>query len=348
MELYTITEEGLAAAMTALMADYKVVAPVEKGPSHVFDEITDWSLARPLAVGTTLPPKKTVFPQREVLLKFRAEGGGFEAEEVIDDTPTVMAGVHPCDIAGLRCIDHTFGGRYYDRNYGARRRSTIVLGFDCMPDDYCFCASVGALSAEKGYDLFLTSTRPGGYVMRIGTKRGEELLARYFTAASSGGVYEESAIEDFELRKRDAMKAAIDVPVEHLPAIYQASMDSQVWRKWGDLCLSCGSCNLVCPTCYCFDVQDRVSLNGAEGTRSRVWDGCMLFDFATVAGGHNFRPTPWQRLLHRHNRKFNYQYDRYGEPHCTGCGRCGRACLVRINMVTIANELAAERRGEVA
>ena len=348
MELYRIDEKGLAEAMARLIAEYRVVAPVEKGPRHVFDDIQDWSEARPLAVGTVLPPKKFVFPQRETLLRFQLTGEAPQAEAVVDDTPVVLAGVHPCDITGLRCIDHTLAGRYFDEHYGARRMNAITLGFDCMPDGHCFCSSVGSLKVESGFDLFFTPLQVGGYAVRVGTQRGRKLLEDYFTAAAPAGVYEESLEEDFRKRKAAAIRLSIDAPVGDLPGIYQQAMRSKVWEKWAEVCFSCGSCNLVCPTCYCFDVQDRVSLDGAEGRRERVWDSCMLAEFAEVAGGHNFRPTPSARLIHRHNRKFNYQQDRYGEPHCTGCGRCARACLVHIDMVTIANELIAEQRGEAS
>ncbi|MBD3177940.1 MAG: hypothetical protein GF320_22430 [Armatimonadia bacterium] len=348
MELYKIDEKGLAEAMARVMEDYRVVAPVEKGPKHVFDDIEDWSDARPMAVGTVLPPKKYAFPQRETLLRFTLTGETPEAEAVMDDTPVVMAGVHPCDIAGLRCIDHTLAGRHFDEHYGARRMNAIVFGFDCMPDEHCFCTSVGTLKAESGYDLFFTPIQTGGFVIRIGTPRGRQLFEKYFQHAEGAGVYEESLEADFRQRKAEAVTAHIDAPVDDLPEVYQESMDSEVWDKWGAVCFSCGSCSLVCPTCYCFDVQDRVSLDGSEGRRDRIWDACTLPDFATVAGGHDFRPTAPKRLIHRHNRKFNYQQERYGEPHCTGCGRCGRSCLVHINMVTVANELIAEQKGEEA
>ena len=53
MELYRIDEKGLAEAMARLIAEYRVVAPVEKGPRHVFDDIQDWSEARPCLLYTS-------------------------------------------------------------------------------------------------------------------------------------------------------------------------------------------------------------------------------------------------------------------------------------------------------
>ncbi|MBI5344370.1 MAG: 4Fe-4S dicluster domain-containing protein [Deltaproteobacteria bacterium] len=38
------------------------------------------------------------------------------------------------------------------------------------------------------------------------------------------------------------------------------------------------------------------------------------------------------RLRHRFNRKFNYLTGRFGALFCTGCGRCSRACLMKITI----------------
>ncbi len=86
-----------------------------------------------------------------------------------------------------------------------------------------------------------------------------------------------------------------------------------------------------------------MSANLTEGERYRVWDGCLLEDFAKVAGGHNLRKTRAERLRHRFNRKFQFQVDKFGGLFCVGCGRCSRTCLVNINIVEVTNEIISER-----
>jgi ferredoxin len=110
----------------------------------------------------------------------------------------------------------------------------------------------------------------------------------------------------------------------------EAGYDSPLWRERAKKCLSCGSCNLVCPTCYCFDIQDEVDDRLQTGRRYRMWDGCMLEGFTRIAGDHNFRERPWQRYRHRYMRKGKYIFDKLGELGCVGCGRCVRACTARI------------------
>jgi ferredoxin len=116
-----------------------------------------------------------------------------------------------------------------------------------------------------------------------------------------------------------------------------------VWDKHVTRCFSCGTCNLVCPTCYCFDVIDDLDLDVASGSRTRTWDGCMLPHFASVAGGHNFRPEPAGRQRHRVKRKFEYLPGKHGQGAvCVGCGRCGRQCTANIDIYDIVVDLISE------
>jgi len=73
----------------------------------------------------------------------------------------------------------------------------------------------------------------------------------------------------------------------------------------------------------------------------RRWDGCMLRDFARVASGENFREHRSSRLRHRFYRKGKYIREDYGRVGCVGCGRCVRACLVKIDPVEVFNTLKA-------
>ena len=125
-----------------------------------------------------------------------------------------------------------------------------------------------------------------------------------------------------------------------IPELLEESEDHPVWRRKADLCYSCGSCNLVCPTCYCFDVHEDFDWSLQTGERTRVWDGCMLTKFANVAGDHNFRGQKESRYRHRYYRKGLYVFDTIGQIACVGCGRCVGACLPDIaNPVSVYNRL---------
>ena len=55
------------------------------------------------------------------------------------------------------------------------------------------------------------------------------------------------------------------------------------WEELGGRCLSCTACSAVCPTCFCFDIQDTFDPSGEAGRRERVWDACTAPQFAQVA-----------------------------------------------------------------
>ncbi len=91
--------------------------------------------------------------------------------------------------------------------------------------------------------------------------------------------------------------------------------------------------------------MDALALDGATGERFRTWDSCQLDEFAAVATGENFRETRAARQRHRFFRKGKYIPEMHGELGCVGCGRCARACLVKITPVGVWNALYAEERG---
>ena len=54
--------------------------------------------------------------------------------------------------------------------------------------------------------------------------------------------------------------------------------------------------------------------------------------FATVAGGHDFRRSRAARLRHRFSHKFKYQPESTGLAGCVGCGRCADCLGGRANL----------------
>jgi len=131
-----------------------------------------------------------------------------------------------------------------------------------------------------------------------------------------------------------------------LPRVFDECYDSKVWVDVANRCVGCGTCNLTCPTCYCFTVEDEVDVSGIAGCRNRSWDSCMLDSFAEVAGGENFRRRRSQRTRHRIYRKFKYITDNEGLPWCVGCGRCSAFCTAGISLPQILNDLIEEFEAE--
>jgi sulfhydrogenase subunit beta (sulfur reductase) len=196
---------------------------------------------------------------------------------------------------------------------------------------------MGTLSAEEGYDLHLTDLGES-YAVDIGTDAGENLLANYSSSASASSE-DIKRLNAVISEKWPKFPYKLDFDISDLPSILGLSMKSPLWEELGDRCLACAACTNVCPTCFCFDVKDEVELDLKSGQRVRGWDSCQLDDFATVAGGHNFRQSRALRQRHRFMRKGKYILDAHQYLGCVGCGRCARACLVDITPVAVFNEL---------
>jgi len=323
-----------------LAAEGEVVGPKKKEIQYVFGPISsldELELDYPTSI---LPPKKYFLPQWETLIKKRLKGEQAVVEPCVEAYPRVLLGVHPCDIHAIALLDTIMQSGNPDPNYLEKRKRTTIIGVNCLKpcDEYSFCADMETVDVEEGYDLFLTDLGDR-YLVEIGTARGKDIADR-------SSLLPQATQEDFaEKTKTDERKHAsfhkkLSFDVKYLPDMLDRSWNSLLWEATARRCLRCGRCNLVCSTCYCFDVKDDVALNLVEGDRKRVWDACMLDEFAAVAGGENFRPQQSQRLRHRMYRKGNYIQALFGKRGCVGCGRCDRTCPVKINSVEVYNQIA--------
>ncbi len=101
---------------------------------------------------------------------------------------------------------------------------------------------------------------------------------------------------------------------------------------------------MVCPTCYCYGVTERLSMDFHNGAKIKRLYSCNIVDFAEVAGGHNFRPNSTTRLKYRYYHQHRGFIEAYDAPKCVGCNRCGRECVAGITPVEVIRDLQAEDR----
>jgi sulfhydrogenase subunit beta (sulfur reductase) len=294
-------------------------------------------------IPTVAPPVKQLFPARDELLQFKKNADGKnEVSLSLDSSFRVLAGVRPCDLKGIFLMDLFFQDGVADAYYLARRKNTAIIGYACTTpcDSRAFCGAVDSLKHSEGADVFITPIANGDSLIEVKTDLGKKL-------ASNAGW---QTCDDGPRKKEGVFAAGAEQFGRPLPAaapeiakILADKWQSNLWEKHVLRCFSCGTCNLVCPTCYCFDVSDNLNLDVASGNRTRTWDGCMLPDFSVVVGGHNFRPEAAARQRHRINRKFEYLPNKYGHGAvCVGCGRCGRQCTSHIDIYDIVSDLIKE------
>ena len=124
-----------------------------------------------------------------------------------------------------------------------------------------------------------------------------------------------------------------------LPHLLYRNATHPRWEEVADRCLACTNCTMVCPTCFCHDVVDGVSLSGDVATRTREWASCFSQEHSWTAGAP-VRDTRASRYRQWLTHKFASWIDQYGTSGCVGCGRCITWCPVGID---VTEEIAAIR-----
>lgn len=79
--------------------------------------------------------------------------------------------------------------------------------------------------------------------------------------------------------------------------------------------------------------------NERVGERRRVWAGCHVDGFTTMAGGHEFRKTKGERMRFKAMHKVYDFNKRFGYHMCTGCGRCDNVCPQYISFSSCINKV---------
>ncbi|MCL0053239.1 4Fe-4S dicluster domain-containing protein, partial [Dehalococcoidales bacterium] len=216
------------------------------------------------------------------------------------------------------------------------RNKAVLIGLGCLkPYDSCFCTSLGISPAEStDVDLMLTDIGDEFLIKEI-TQQGKELIA--------GASRVEEATEADEARAKEVKEISYHkltrrINTEAITEKLLSCFDNQdYWEKVGAKCLSCGICAFLCPTCYCFDIND----DKKQGARFRSWDSCA-FPIYTKMPMENPRQEKWKRIRQRVCHKFEFYPMNFNTIACTGCGRCIRHCPVNWDITQTLDKLPAK------
>jgi ferredoxin len=330
-----IDRKELTRLLDRLQEEYRVFAPVQKGEARIFQRYPgDPERDGPLSLEearTFEPVKLFYFKARQLVAQGYADGVPDAGQK-----PLCLLGVKACDLKGLEILDQVFSGTdYRDPLYLQAREEGLIVSADCTSAlDVCFCLAFhGRPYPQSGFDINLSEV-DSGFIAEAGSGKGARILE------SSPELFREASGE--RLQQREARRARVEEAVRdrmrenHIPdqdlldGLVQRNFEAALWQEEADTCVECGACNAICPTCHCFLLYDQTADDRLA--RFRLWDSCLIKDFAQVAGGANPRPRLWMRLRNRFDKKFNFfpaVYQRYG---CTGCGRCILACPGKIDI----------------
>jgi len=274
---------------------------------------------------TVIPPKANFLPPMEEMFSFQKDKEGYHIElSPSNGHKQLIFGIRPCDAKALAILDMTFKDLYQDPYYLPKRSSTVLIGLGCAkPYDSCFCTSLGISPAEStDVDLMLTDIGDQFLIEPI-SAAGKELIAK------TSGLKE--ATKDDEARAKEVKETSYNkvtrkINAEGIIDKLLASFDDQdYWERVAAKCMSCGICTFLCPTCYCFDINDE--LVKQQGARLRNWDSCA-FPLYTKMPMENPRQEKWRRVRQKVCHKFGFYPMTFNVIACTGCGRCIRLCPV--------------------
>ncbi len=274
--------------------------------------------------------KRFLFPPRQALFELDARNGNW-APALHDEPPPrrALIGVRPCDLAAILIQDRIFLRQPYpDPIYQARRERLLLIAVNCLhPGDTCFCASMGTgPAASHGFDLCLTEL-DDTFLLQVGSARGAELAAALEAPAAtpeSLGRGERGLAE-----ARAGMGRRLDTT--RLPERLLTNLNHPHWETVAQRCLGCGSCTLVCPTCFCWDAADSVDIAAGTSGRERIWDSCFNPDHSYQAGGGT-RQTIAARYRQWLTHKLGSWVEQFGMSGCVGCGRCITWCPTGIDL----------------
>jgi len=333
-----LTKDLFDAFVRSMIDSQRVYGPQVKGEKYDFDVLTSPDALRLDYDVSLQAPKKYFLPARETLMTYDI-GGAYKG--VYDEESFVLLGVHPYDMAAINQMDLLFSQDNYDTHYMMRRKNATIVACDVInPSANVFASSMGTAVVKEGFDVLLTKV-DDGIIAEAATDKGAVLLAKAAAAPDATPEDLEQRETVWHRNEKALNKHELKCDAGYLPKLLDTAYDHNVWEEKAKTCFSCGSCNLVCPTCYCFDVKDDIKWDMAGGQRQRCWDGCLLDGFTKVAGEHEFRDNRADRFRHRLYRKAKYVPGKInGQIACVGCGRCISACLPDIaNPVAVYNTL---------
>lgn len=332
MKVITIDKQSWTAGLPELMAAYRLFGPAKENHFHNFKELSEGELPDFNLLNTRLSPKAIVYPQSEVMFEYtldkNQEDHHIMQEVAKDYSPRAVVGIRPCDAASFLLVRKNFDTpEYKDPYWISSYEATTFVGLACSePHSTCFCTAAGCGPLHtSGLDVLLIDAGDH-FLARVVTSKGADFL-------QAGGWSNQADGRQIEtLKKAAESKISSSINTHNLKAKSTTDLyDALFWEDVAFACINCGTCTYICPTCWCFDIQDENYQN--HGVRMRNWDSCMYPLFTLHAAGHNPRGTKMHRVRQRFMHKLKYYVDKYDAGiQCVGCGRCIRLCPVNIDI----------------
>ncbi|OIO46806.1 MAG: hypothetical protein AUJ28_01795 [Parcubacteria group bacterium CG1_02_37_51] len=311
---------------------YDLHGPIKDGNETTIKPIQDVTKLDYSGIIATNSFKSFFLPIREELFSFSAQGGTNNKvlPKSVNSKAIAAWGMTVMDLKALGLYDLVFAKDPY---YQERRENNIVIGISAGApakfDEY----QVFSMNLEENilehipFDIFLEQNKEGEFHIYSGSSKGRQVLK-----AVGIEIYEN--IQFVGLIPEEGL----DPRMVKMNQKVADSIDQKVWQEIASICLACGKCSQVCPTCFCFDLSE-VSEKDGQVTKQREWGNCFFSGFSEIAGKKTFLKTVKQRLFFWYEHKFVRIPNEYKAPGCVSCLRCYKVCPVGINIIEVLNKL---------
>jgi sulfhydrogenase subunit beta (sulfur reductase) len=336
MKIIQIDKKNWEQGLKQLSDTYRLFGPIREGDFHNFRELVKGQLPDLSFLNTRLSPKSIIYPQSQVMFEYcldeSREDHHILKELKPNNAAQAVIGIRPCDAKAFALVRLNFDTPEYRDPYWLQAyEATTLVGLACeTPCNSCFCTTAGCGPYhDEDLDILLID---GGdqYRAKVITAKGEAFVQ---AAGWTQTVEEKKAAKEIEAKKKAAeAKICTFVQTDRLRETETTELyNALFWEDVSFSCINCGTCTYVCPTCWCFDIQDEN--RGDCGVRMRNWDSCMYPLFTLHGSGHNPRNSKLHRVRQRFMHKLKYYVDKYDAGiQCVGCGRCVRLCPVNIDI----------------
>ncbi|MDI6784238.1 MAG: 4Fe-4S dicluster domain-containing protein [bacterium] len=285
--------------------------------------------------------KKFLSPSVRQLWKAERSGKSYEIrnpKSKIQNPKYAFIGVRACELNAILIQDKIFTTPpFVDTYYTEQRKTAFIIAVNCsVARDTCFCVSMQTgpkVTQQLGFDLALTEPLPEAkqgqhrFLIEVGSQKGAEVL----TAISTQSATNSDLVSAEKVVAGTIAQITRSLDTTELKNLLYRNLEHPHWQEIATRCLTCGNCTMVCPTCFCFTVEDTTDLTGNYAERSRKTDSCFTLDFSYIHGG-SVRPSPYARYRQWLTHKLASWLDEFGTSGCVGCGRCITWCPVGIEI----------------
>ena len=247
LDRYFINRPNLDRLAKSLSKIYRLFAPVRWGDNRYYKKIGDDGLREAVLgeIRTVQPIKSFYYPAREKVSDYFSEKISEKKSK-----PLVIIGAKSCDLASFKVMDYVFKqDSFKDPFYISRREEALLISSDCTCfGNSCFCIGLDIMPyPTEEFDINLSEIE-SGYVVEIGSEKGERILKEYFKLFQNADLYIERRDANRKKLKEDLLEHVKNknIPAkDSISSLFKRKFDSDLWEETVKTCVECGACNMI-------------------------------------------------------------------------------------------------------